>query len=260
MKIAISALFEIIVACILCNLFHIIYRNFTGCFENIWTNYTGAFSAGDLIGYQLSLGFIVLSLTAILSSDTKIYYWTSAIELRLKKPVISGFLGYTTRLLTNIAISFILIGWGDRYIYVNFIVFLITLSMLLIRLIDVNFEKEKSKVETEKYYKWIKDNMPDEKEKINSAIKDVTNKYISSLDVNGFCENVEFLINNEEYDLLNDILRTAKEKSEILLGEFLRIANKLSVDTKGEIRDKIKPSDLSTGLKDTTLSMELRKF
>lgn len=179
---------------------------------------------------QLSLSFIILTLTAILSSNLKTILWTNQIEFNLKKPVFLGFIGYTSRIISNFVLTCVFIGLKSKFLYVNFLIFLITLIIFMYRLISINYDEDGCRRKIIMYFDWIKKVAADEdlkKVEYENNRKDFiveyenikkdfiveSCKYVEENNIMNFKENILFLKEREEYETIVNILRLVSMRS-----------------------------------------------
>lgn len=194
---------------------------------------------GTIFEQQLSLSFIILTLTAILSSNLKTILWTNQIEFNLKKPVFLGFIGYTSRIISNFVLTCVFIGLKSKFLYVNFLIFLITLIIFMFRLISINYDEDGCRRKIIMYFDWIKKVTADEDSKEvkcennrKDFIVEYENikknfivescRYVEENNIKNFEENILFLVERKEYETIVDILRLVSMKSLFYLYRIIK--------------------------------------
>lgn len=158
------------------------------------------FNYQDILFTQISVSFIVISLTTVLSSNSKVVYWVDLIQMELVDPILTDFLAYSMYIFACLTASAYFVICESDYIYISFTVSIVLMVFLTIKMIAVNFENEHMRRKIRMYYDWIAG-----KEKESDLYKDMMNtfvnttiKYAQEKNVVAFFENFDFLYENFE--------------------------------------------------------------
>jgi len=153
------------------------------------------FTYQDILFTQISVSFIVISLTSVLSADSKVIYWVDIIQMELVDPILTDFLAYSMYVFACLTSSVYFVICKSDYVYISFAASIIIMALLTIKLIGVNFESEAMRKKVDAYYDWIAqkgENDPIYKGMINTFVN-ITIKYVQEKDVTAFFENFDFL-------------------------------------------------------------------
>ena len=104
------------------------------------------YSSFDILLSQISNTFIVLSLTAVLSTNVGYVYWIDIKDHKLVEPLFSCFIAIMTYLLTDLCFSVIvyLLNKPDS-LFLSFLVSIILLIWLSYKMISVYFGRNRMK-------------------------------------------------------------------------------------------------------------------
>ena len=180
----------------------------------------------DVIITQISTSFIVVSLTSILSSNSKIILWMDRIELELKEVNLGSFVAHTVRIFTCLLGSIALFIMADEYLYINFLLSIAVTLWFMVDLIRVNYDNHSTEKKLEKHFDFIKKNREEawakeEYDAILRAFVSVTVKHMVELDINGFYANMAFLEKKEEWETMIKISLTVQHDHVFFLKDFL---------------------------------------
>lgn len=215
----------------------------------------------DVIITQISTSFIVVSLTSILSSNSKIILWTDRIELELKEVNLGSFVAHTVRIFTCLLGSIALFIMADEYLYINFLLSIAVTLWFMVDLIRVNYDNRSTERKLEKHFDFIKKNREEawakeEYDAILRAFVSVTVKHMVELDMNGFYANMAFLEKKEEWETMIKISQTVQHENVFFLKDYfesvMRDEKRAEVYKKNLKRfwDIVKSSDRNNALSD----------
>ena len=179
----------------------------------------------DVIIAQFSTSFIVISLTSILSSNSKVILWVDRIDLELKQFGIGSFVAHSVRIFTSLIISIVLFVMTSDYIYANFLISVVVTMWFMYDLVKVNFDDNSIHKKLDKYYDFIKNNQEklnttDEYKSILRSFETQTAKYISEHDIESFYVNIKFLEGKEEWGTIGRIFYAIDENNIFVLSDF----------------------------------------
>ena len=180
----------------------------------------------DVIITQISTSFIVVSLTSILSSNSKIILWMDRIELELKEVNLGSFVAHTVRIFTCLLGSIALFIMADEYLYINFLLSIAVILWFMVDLIRVNYDNHSTEKKLEKHFDFIKKNREEawakeEYDAILRAFVSVTVKHMVELDMDGFYSNMGFLERKGEWETMIKISLTVQHDHVFFLKDFL---------------------------------------
>lgn len=198
----------------------------------------------DVITAQISTSFIVVSLTSILSSNSKVILWMDRIDLDLKQVGTGSFVAHTVRIFTSLIIGIVLFLVPSDYIYVNFLLSILVTLWFMNDLIRVNYDDASTYKRLEKYFDYIQKNYKEihaeeEYKSILRSFETVTDKYVIDHDIEGFYKNMQFLERKSEWGTMEKIcLAVGNDNLFILLDYFNMVMSDESI--KEEYIKKLK--------------------
>ena len=197
--------------------------NYTGVWaDNVVDKYFGGndmgFTYQDILFTQISVSFIVISLTTVLSSNSKVIYWADLIQMELVDPILTDFLAYSMYIFACLTASIYFVVEKSHYVVISFGISVVLMVLLTIKMITVNFESEHSRRKIEMYYDWIITKEKEEKSKLYkemiSSFANINVKYAQEKNVVAFFENFDFLY--ERFENKADELKTECEELEMI--------------------------------------------
>lgn len=181
------------------------------------------FSYLDALYTQLSITFIVISLTTILSSNTKIIYWTDKIELTLVKPIFSSFSAYATYIFACLTLSVIWTIKQDDLILISFGCSILVMTSLTFKLIEVYFGSSKVKQTLEWYFQWQMEYSEEEYKETSQKMIAVMTENMAENDFYEFFENFDFIYKLEQnYQRLYRVMEICANHNPVLLEQILK--------------------------------------
>lgn len=175
-------------------------------YSGMWNNYMlegyfeseNSFTYQDVLFTQISVSFIVISLTTVLSSSAKVVYWIDKIELELVAPILTDFLAYTMYTFACLTASVYFVVKKSDFVYISFGFAILIMALLTIKLIGVYFESASLKEKISSYYDWISENGGALYEETKNTFAYVTVKYAQENNITAFFENIDFLYSKYE--------------------------------------------------------------
>lgn len=215
----------------------------------------------DVIITQISTSFIIVSLTSILSSNSKIILWMDRIELELKEVNLGSFVAHTVRIFTCLLGSIALFIMADEYLYINFLLSIAVTLWFMVDLIRVNYDNRSTERKLEKHFDFIKNNREeawakDEYDAILRAFVSVTVKHMVELDMDGFYTNMGFLERKGEWETMTKISMTVQHENVFFLKDYFEsvMQDKERAEKYTEnmewFWENVKKSDLNNALSD----------
>ena len=188
--------------------------------------------ATDCFYTEVSAAFITLSLSTVLTSESKRVYWTSMYEHRLINPFFTNFRTLSACVLaalTDGIIWFVVdkvsVYSGVICIFLSFVLVIFLLILLALRMIDANFGREQVKKELEDMLRRKKESRPfgydigkdqgENLEEVNKLVQ-VTIQEMEGKDIDLVVENMDLL---SKLNYRNEISRLYKCAKEVIGSE-----------------------------------------
>ena len=183
--------------------------------DNVVDKYFGGndmgFTYQDILFTQISVSFIVISLTTVLSSSSKIVYWIDLIQMELVEPILTDFLAYSMYIFACLTASIYFVVEKSHYVVISFGISIVLMVLLTLKMITVNFESEYTRQKIKMYFDWIATKEKEGESKLYkemiSSFVNTNVKYAQEKNVVAFFENFDFLYDkfeNKEDDLKAD--------------------------------------------------------
>ena len=185
--------------------------------------------ATDCFFTEVSAAFITLSLSTVLTSESKPVYWTTMYEYRLMYPPFTNFRTLSACVLAALTDGVVwfcvdkVSGYsGVVCIFLSFVLVLILLVILALRMIDANFGRDQVKKELEVMLRQKKESRPsgfnlgkDQGENIEEVNKlvQVTIQELERKDIDLVVENMDLL---SKLGYRNEISRLSKCSKEVI--------------------------------------------
>ncbi len=188
--------------------------------------------ATDCFYTEVSAAFITLSLSTVLTSESKRVYWTTMYEHRLINPFFTNFRTLSACVLaalTDGIIWFVVdkvsVYSGVVCIFLSFVLVIFLLILLALRMIDANFGREQVKKELEDMLRRKKESRPfgydigkdqgENLEEVNKLVQ-VTIQEMEGKDIDLVVENMDLL---SKLNYRNEISRLYKCAKEVIGSE-----------------------------------------
>ena len=138
------------------------------------------YSSFDLLLSQISNTFIVLSLTAVLSTDVGCVYWIDIKDHKLVEPVFSCFIAIMTYLLTGLCFSILvyLLDKPDSLI-ISYLISIVLLIWLSYKMISVYFGR--SRMKRRLLFEYLENKWAVDLERLEKANLDFVDAYRNNL-------------------------------------------------------------------------------
>lgn len=178
---------------------------------------SGDMGRADVLLTQISITFIVISLTTILSSNSKAIYWTDMVELTLVKPIFVSFKAFSAYIFACLAWSSVCVLIKSDKVYIGFWSSILIMTFFTFRLIRIYFGNNKIKKEAKVYFEWMR--MKDKEEYLIAQQKmiHVMSKNIMENDFSEFYVNFDFLCMEKEDVILSQVIQICGTHNEVLL-------------------------------------------
>ena len=153
---------------------------------------------GDLYVTQISVTFIVVSLSSVFSGDSPKVYWTDITTYQLINPVLTNFIALTAYLFSTLLLSTIFILGGSEYLLISFGLSIIAMSILSFRMVGAYFGHASIKKKLQALYLNEKNDAAHDSKK--AKILENTLQSITANESELLKENVELLLLDKDYD------------------------------------------------------------
>lgn len=176
----------------------------------------------DMLYTQISITFIVITLTSILSSNVKIVYWMDKVELELINPVFTSFSAYTMYIFACLTMSFVWTLYAKEYVWLSFLLSIVVMSFLTLKMVNVYFGSNKVKQKMEWYFEWQKKNAKQEYEETLNKMIYITVKYSTENDIHSFFENMDFLYKHGEFETMHDVIKLTGANNIVIIEQLTK--------------------------------------
>ena len=153
---------------------------------------------GDLYVTQISVTFIVVSLSSVFSGDSPKVYWTDITTYQLINPLCTNFIALTAYLFSTLLLSTVFILMRSEYLLISFGLSIIVMSILSFRMVGAYFGRSSIKKKLQAAYLSEKNEGVHESRK--AKILENTLQSITANESELLKENFELLLLDEDYD------------------------------------------------------------
>ena len=169
--------------------------------ENLESN---GFTHLEVLGIQLSVSFIVISVVTVFSQKTTVIYWEDIMQYKLVRPHGTNFNAIASYIFADQLVSLVLVMIASPYVYATFFISVLLIMWLSLKMLIAVFSSDLIKEELAERYRREKEARLTDKAVRNDyrehkrKLIQYTLQAMDGNDIDTVCENMELLYRNGE--------------------------------------------------------------